>query len=238
MRFVPRRLSSAPAARVFRGVGRAADLGHPLGVGARRHRGRRRRLPASSRPALGKNRIIADPLEVPRRAPDIIFGSWCGKKFRPASVAARRGGTTCRPCVTRSLRGEVVDHPAARPGGADRRVRELQRGLRRGPRSGAERSAEAFVGATRPEVFRRAVRDMDVAAGAPMDGFTASRRKTTGRVGAANAYLARSHRMRRTLTRYAVSRRSASAYFSLVCRMTSAGSCGPGAVLFQSSVSR
>jgi iron complex transport system substrate-binding protein len=40
---------------------------------------------------LGKNRIIADPLEVPRRAPDIIIGSWCGKKFQPATVAARHG---------------------------------------------------------------------------------------------------------------------------------------------------
>ena len=26
-----------------------------------------------------------------RRAPDIIFGSWCGKKFRPDRVAARPG---------------------------------------------------------------------------------------------------------------------------------------------------
>ena len=25
------------------------------------------------------------------RAPDIIFGSWCGKKFRPDKVAARAG---------------------------------------------------------------------------------------------------------------------------------------------------
>jgi iron complex transport system substrate-binding protein len=41
--------------------------------------------------SLGKNRIIADPLEVVRRAPDIIFGSWCGKKFRPEHVAARAG---------------------------------------------------------------------------------------------------------------------------------------------------
>ncbi len=40
---------------------------------------------------LGKNRIIADPLEVTRRAPDIILGSWCGKKFQPGSVAARAG---------------------------------------------------------------------------------------------------------------------------------------------------
>src|SRR4029077_4934357 len=26
--------------------------------------------------SLGKDRIIADPLEVPRRAPDIVLGSW------------------------------------------------------------------------------------------------------------------------------------------------------------------
>ncbi len=41
--------------------------------------------------ALGKNRIIADPLEIVRRNPDIIIGSWCGKKFRPEKVAARAG---------------------------------------------------------------------------------------------------------------------------------------------------
>ena len=40
---------------------------------------------------LGRDRIIADPLEVPRRAPDLVIGSWCGKKFRPARVAARPG---------------------------------------------------------------------------------------------------------------------------------------------------
>jgi len=40
---------------------------------------------------LGRDRIIADPAEVIRRAPDLILGSWCGKKFRPASVAARPG---------------------------------------------------------------------------------------------------------------------------------------------------
>jgi iron complex transport system substrate-binding protein len=38
-----------------------------------------------------KERILADPLEVVRRAPDIIIGSWCGKHFRPERVAAREG---------------------------------------------------------------------------------------------------------------------------------------------------
>ncbi|MDE2430845.1 MAG: cobalamin-binding protein [Burkholderiales bacterium] len=38
-----------------------------------------------------RERIIADPDEVVRRAPDIIIGSWCGKKFRPEQVMARTG---------------------------------------------------------------------------------------------------------------------------------------------------
>ncbi len=41
--------------------------------------------------ALGKDRIIADSAEIVRRNPDIIIGSWCGKKFRPEKVAARLG---------------------------------------------------------------------------------------------------------------------------------------------------
>ncbi len=41
--------------------------------------------------ALGRERIVADPLEVVRRDPQIIVGSWCGRKFRPQSVAQRPG---------------------------------------------------------------------------------------------------------------------------------------------------
>jgi iron complex transport system substrate-binding protein len=41
--------------------------------------------------SLGKDRIIADGSEIVRRAPDIVIGSWCGKKFRPEKVAARAG---------------------------------------------------------------------------------------------------------------------------------------------------
>jgi iron complex transport system substrate-binding protein len=40
---------------------------------------------------LGRDRIIADPMDVVRRAPDMILGSWCGKKFRAQQVAARPG---------------------------------------------------------------------------------------------------------------------------------------------------
>lgn len=48
-------------------------------------------FPELARQPLGRNRIVADPLEVPRRRPDLILGSWCGKKFRAESVAARAG---------------------------------------------------------------------------------------------------------------------------------------------------
>jgi iron complex transport system substrate-binding protein len=41
--------------------------------------------------ALGKDRILADAEEVVRRAPQIILGSWCGKRFRPERVASRPG---------------------------------------------------------------------------------------------------------------------------------------------------
>ena len=39
----------------------------------------------------GKDRIIADPQRIIDANPQIIIGSWCGKKFRPEKVAARSG---------------------------------------------------------------------------------------------------------------------------------------------------
>ncbi len=48
-------------------------------------------FPELATQSLGKNRIIADGAEIVRRNPDIIIGSWCGKKFRPENVAARPG---------------------------------------------------------------------------------------------------------------------------------------------------
>ncbi|MBD5803691.1 corrinoid ABC transporter substrate-binding protein [Azoarcus sp. Aa7] len=41
--------------------------------------------------ASARDRILADPMEAARRSPDIIIGSWCGKRFRPEKVAARAG---------------------------------------------------------------------------------------------------------------------------------------------------
>ena len=40
---------------------------------------------------MGRDRVIADALEPARRRPNVIVGSWCGKKFRPEKVAARTG---------------------------------------------------------------------------------------------------------------------------------------------------
>ena len=48
-------------------------------------------FPELAAQSLGKNRILADGSEIIQRNPDIIIGSWCGKKFRPESVAARPG---------------------------------------------------------------------------------------------------------------------------------------------------
>ncbi|MDA3914353.1 ABC transporter substrate-binding protein [Oleiagrimonas sp.] len=48
-------------------------------------------FPELAEKSLGRDRILADPLEPARRSPDIVIGSWCGKKFRPEKVAARPG---------------------------------------------------------------------------------------------------------------------------------------------------
>ena len=48
-------------------------------------------FPELAEKSLARDRIIADPAEVIRRAPDIVIGSWCGKRFRPDKIAARAG---------------------------------------------------------------------------------------------------------------------------------------------------
>jgi len=48
-------------------------------------------FPSRAVASLGRERIVADPLEVVRAAPDVIIGSWCGKKFRAEKVASRPG---------------------------------------------------------------------------------------------------------------------------------------------------
>ena len=48
-------------------------------------------FPELAKEPMGKGRIIADGVEIVQRNPDIIFGSWCGRRFRPAHVRARPG---------------------------------------------------------------------------------------------------------------------------------------------------
>jgi iron complex transport system substrate-binding protein len=62
-----------------------------------------------------KDRIIADPLEIVRRAPDIIIGSWCGKKFRPERVVARSGWADV-PAVTNAQLHEIKSAVILNPG--------------------------------------------------------------------------------------------------------------------------
>ena len=72
---------------------------------------------------LGKDRILADADEVVRRAPQIILGSWCGKRFRPERVAARPGWEgSSGGARRRAARNQVAPDPAAGTGSAHRRA--------------------------------------------------------------------------------------------------------------------
>ncbi len=66
---------------------------------------------------LAKARILEEPDEVIRRAPDIILGSWCGKKFRPEKVAARPGWHAI-PAVRDGRLHEVKSPVILQPGPA------------------------------------------------------------------------------------------------------------------------
>ncbi|HYW91100.1 MAG TPA: ABC transporter substrate-binding protein [Gammaproteobacteria bacterium] len=66
---------------------------------------------------LGRDRIIPDPVEIARRAPDIVVGSWCGKKFRPERVAARPGWQSI-PAVRSGNLHELKSSEILQPGPA------------------------------------------------------------------------------------------------------------------------
>lgn len=74
-------------------------------------------FPELARESLAKSRILEDPREVVRRAPDIIIGSWCGKKFRPEKVAARPG-FDATPAVQNNALHEVKSSLILQPGPA------------------------------------------------------------------------------------------------------------------------
>jgi iron complex transport system substrate-binding protein len=66
---------------------------------------------------MGRDRVIADALEPARRAPDVVFGSWCGKRFRPEKVAARAGWQDM-PAVREGRLVEIKSCDILQPGPA------------------------------------------------------------------------------------------------------------------------
>jgi iron complex transport system substrate-binding protein len=76
-------------------------------------------------------RIVADGNEVVKSKPDVIIGSWCGKKFRPEKVAARPGWDAI-PAVKNGQLHEIKSADILQPGPAAltdgvRRIHEILR---------------------------------------------------------------------------------------------------------------
>lgn len=65
----------------------------------------------------GKDRIIAKPLDVVAKQPDIIIGSWCGKKFHPDKVGQRDGWENV-PAVSTEQVFEIKSAYILQPGPA------------------------------------------------------------------------------------------------------------------------
>jgi iron complex transport system substrate-binding protein len=74
-------------------------------------------FPERAQQSLARDRIIADADEVVQRAPELILGSWCGKKFRPEKVAARRGWSSI-PAVRDGELHEIKSPIILQPGPA------------------------------------------------------------------------------------------------------------------------
>lgn len=66
---------------------------------------------------MGKDRIIAESQTIIERAPDIIIGSLCGKKFRPEKVL-ERGGWQSVPAVLNRQILEIKSADILQPGPA------------------------------------------------------------------------------------------------------------------------
>src|SRR5262249_49864533 len=112
------------AARLTRGPGVCSGSGADLPISCMRWAshligiaGGEDCLPEQALEPLGRNRILADPREVVRRAPDIILGSWCGKKFRPEQVTSRVGWAQV-PAVSSGFVREIKSAIILQPGPA------------------------------------------------------------------------------------------------------------------------
>ena len=67
--------------------------------------------------SMGRDRIIASGQTIVDRAPDIVIGSLCGKKFRPEKVAARAGWQDV-PAVRNGQIFEIKSADILQPGPA------------------------------------------------------------------------------------------------------------------------
>ncbi len=74
-------------------------------------------FPELAQMSMGKDRIIADAQTIIERAPDIIIGSLCGKKFRPENVLAREGWQNV-PAVRDNQIFEIKSADILQPGPA------------------------------------------------------------------------------------------------------------------------
>ncbi|MEK0416736.1 MAG: Vitamin B12-binding protein [Pseudomonadota bacterium] len=74
-------------------------------------------FPELAQMPLGKDRIIAEGKTIIERAPDIIIGSWCGKKFRAEKVASREGWQYV-PAVRHQQLFEIKSADILQPGPA------------------------------------------------------------------------------------------------------------------------
>jgi iron complex transport system substrate-binding protein len=101
-------------------------------------------FPELAQQRMGRDRVVADALEPARRAPDVIVGSWCGKKFRPEHVAAREGWRDV-PAVRDGRLHEIKSCDILQPGPA-----ALTDGLQQLHRLFADWAAHARLPATHP----------------------------------------------------------------------------------------
>ena len=70
-------------------------------------------FPELANKSLGKDRIIHPDLVIDKN-PDIIMGSWCGKKFKPEKVKARKGWDTINAVKNNQLyeiKSEIILQP-------------------------------------------------------------------------------------------------------------------------------
>ncbi len=87
-----------------------------------------------------RGRVVEDATEVVRRDPEVILGSWCGKKFRPERVAGRPGWSEITAVRANQL-FEIKSAEILQPGPAAltdgvRRIHEILRAfVSRAPRT-------------------------------------------------------------------------------------------------------